>query len=72
MKRMWMAALAISAAMTVGCNKDHNGASGTVGTAGRNDSGVSRQRPELRARRVTDERRRNRLVEAGSRARQQP
>jgi putative membrane protein len=41
MKRMWMAALAISAAMTVGCNKDHNGASGTVGTAGRNNSGVS-------------------------------
>lgn len=41
MKRTWMAALAISTAMTVGCNKDHNGASGTVGTAGRNDSGVS-------------------------------
>jgi predicted outer membrane protein len=41
MKRMWMASLAIAAAMTVGCNRDHNGSTGTVGTSGRADSGVS-------------------------------
>jgi len=39
MKRMWMAALVIAAATTVGCNKDHG--SGTVGTTGRSESGVS-------------------------------
>jgi len=40
MKRMCMAALALAAAVTVGCNKDHNGNSGTIGTSGRADSGV--------------------------------
>jgi putative membrane protein len=40
MKWTWMAPVAIAAAMTVGCNKDHNG-SGTVGTSGRADTGVS-------------------------------
>ena len=40
MKWTWMAPVAIAAALTVGCNKDHNG-NGTVGTSGRTDSGVS-------------------------------
>jgi putative membrane protein len=40
MKWTWMAPLAIAAALTAGCNKDHNG-NGTVGTSGRTDSGVS-------------------------------
>ena len=40
MKWKWMAPLAMAAALTVGCNKDHNG-NATVGTSGRTDSGVS-------------------------------
>src|SRR5215831_18161450 len=42
MKRMWMASLAIAAALAMaGCNKDHARGSDTVGTTGHGESAVS-------------------------------